>query len=68
MNKLLYSLTTSLAILGLNTIPSQALESNFDQNLSTQIESSQNQIKLSTTSNNTYRHCFWVAMGIKVCF
>ncbi|AFZ34835.1 hypothetical protein Sta7437_1265 [Stanieria cyanosphaera PCC 7437] len=68
MKKLLYSLVTSVAILGLNVFPSQALESNLDQDIANQVESSQNEIQLATTSNNTYKYCFWIAMGIKVCF
>jgi hypothetical protein len=68
MKKMFYSLVTSLALLGLNILPSQALESNLDQDLINQAESSKNQIQLGTNSNYPYRYCFWIAMGIKICF
>lgn len=67
MKKLLYSLTTSIAILGLNTIPSQALESNLNHHLSNQVTSNQNQLKAATNLNSTYKRCWFVASGIEVC-
>lgn len=62
MKKVSYSLLTSFAILGLNVLPSQAL-----QQQSNQVATAQNQIQ-NIKNGNSYVICIWRAMGIKICY
>ena len=66
MNKLSYALTV-LAALSLNIAPAQAVNKQLEANSNADLNLEQNQIK-TLTNNGSFRFCFRLPSGVRVCF